>query len=336
MKTSVKNEYGNLKSVILGRPEGANWPNGDSYFDRYIKLNTHKGKIKRGPLSKDAIEKMHDDMLYMADILKDHEVAVFRPQIKDYAQTVTHYGNVTTGMNSYSVKDTLLSVGDMVIECPTPFASQYRTFESYDVIKQEAIRDGSRWIAAPRTRMEPAEAVHKEAKLVLTERYPIFTGTNILKFDDKLLYFKSSTANQTGADWLQKIVGTDFEVIVWDKAKGVNHLNNLIVPLKSDMILINADRVSGANLPAFLKSYRKIWLEDRDCIEKTFDNFPYASKWVGLGALVVNEDTVMIDPIQQTLKKLLETEFKILPIALTESRTFGGGHHSVTCDLERE
>ena len=36
MKVSVKNEYGQLKSVILGRAEGANWPTGDLFFNQII------------------------------------------------------------------------------------------------------------------------------------------------------------------------------------------------------------------------------------------------------------------------------------------------------------
>ena len=37
MKVSVKNEYGQLKSTILGRVEGANWPTGDLFFDKISK-----------------------------------------------------------------------------------------------------------------------------------------------------------------------------------------------------------------------------------------------------------------------------------------------------------
>ncbi len=55
-----------------------------------------------------------------------------------------------------------------------------------------------------------------------------------------------------------------------------------------------------------------------------------------MNILVINENTVMVDPIQKNLIKQLETEFKIIKVPLTQSRTLGGGHHCVTCDLERE
>jgi hypothetical protein len=334
MKVSVKNETGQLKSVILGRVEGANWPTGDSFFDKTLALSTYKRKLQKGPVPEEVIDRARGDLLHMKDVLRDHNVNVFRPEIKDYTQSHTHYGNITSGLHTYSARDLLLSVGNMVIECPTPFASRYVEFQAYDVIKQEAMRDGCRWIAAPRARIEPAEAVHKLAKIVLTERYPIFDAANVLKFDDKLLYLKSSTANQAGADWLQRIVGTEFEVIVWDDVYAHAHIDSTLISLKKDLILINADRVSEETLPKFLKQHRKIWVSD--CIEREFHNFPYASKWIGMNILVINENTVMVDPIQKNLIKQLETEFKIIKVPLTQSRTLGGGHHCVTCDLERE
>ena len=101
------------------------------------------------------------------------------------------------------------------------------------------------------------------------------------------------------------------------------------------MVLINASRVNGEQLPKFLRSFRKLWVSD--CAQSKFHNFPYASKWIGMNILSVNEDTVMVDPIQKDLITQLQSEhFKVLKVPLRQSRTLGGGHHCVTCDLERE
>lgn len=337
MKVSTKNEYGQLKSVILGRAEGANWPTGDLYFDRMCMLSTYPGKLSRGPVPQEVIDQTRDDLLFMRDVLEDHGVTVYRPEIKDYRQSVTHYQHIPNGMHSYSARDLILTVGNMAIECPTPFVSRYQEFEAYDVIKQEAMRDGCRWIAAPKARMEPAECVIKgaPAKIQLTERYPIFDAANVLKFDDKLLYMKSSTANQAGADWLQNVVGTEFEVIVWDKVYAHAHIDSTLISLKKDLILINGSRIESAErLPKFLRQHRKIWVNDM--VERDFYQFPYASKWIGMNILAINPDTVMVDPKQKQLIKQIGTEMKVIDIALRHSRTLGGGHHCVTCDLERE
>jgi N-dimethylarginine dimethylaminohydrolase len=338
VKVSTKNEYGQLKSVILGRADKANWPTGDIFFDRMCQLSSFPEKLSKGPVPEEIIEEARDDLLYMRDILEDHDVRVFRPEIKDYKRSVTHYQHLASGMHSYSARDLLLSVGDMVIECPTPFISRYQEFEAYDVIKQEAMRDGCRWIAAPRARMENKECViaGAPAKILLTERYPIFDAANVLKFDDKLLYMKSSTANQAGADWLQNVVGTEFEVITWDKIYAHAHIDSTLISLKKDLILINGSRVDSADrLPKFLRNHRKIWVNEMK--EQKFYKFPYASKWIGMNILSINEETVMIDTIQKNLINQLEAEgFECLRVPLRQSRTLGGGHHCITCDLERE
>ena len=130
-------------------------------------------------------------------------------------------------------------------------------------------------------------------------------------------------------------MGTEFEVIVWDKVYAHAHIDSTLVALKKDMVLINADRVSGEQLPKFLKSFRKLWLTD--CKESSYHKFPYASKWIGMNILNINEETVMIDPVQKDLIAQLTAEgFNCLKIPLRHSRTLGGGHHCVTCDLERD
>jgi len=334
VKVSTKNEYGQLKSVILGRADGANWPTGDLVFDRMTKLSTYPKKLRKGPVPDTVIEEARMDLLTMRDVLEDNKVMVFRPEIKDYTKHTMHYQYLTNGMHTYSARDLVLTVGNMAIECPTPFVSRYQEFEAYDVIKQEAMRDGCRWIAAPRARMEPAECIARGHKINLTERYPIFDAANILKFDDKLLYLKTSTANQAGADWLQSVVGTEFEVIVWDEVYAHAHIDSTLISLKKDLIIVNGSRVDSVDkLPKFLRNHRIIWVNDMT--DTNFYKFPYASKWIGMNVLTINPETVMIDPRQKKLKEQIGNEMEQVDVILRHSRTLGGGHHCVTCDLER-
>lgn len=336
MRVHTKNEYGELKSVILGRPDRANWPKDDVFFNRLDSLSTFPKKIKRGPVDENVIAEARDDLFAMKDLLENHGVKIFRPEIIDHRASHTFYGSVVQGMHSYSARDLLLSVGNMVIECPTPFTSRNAEFSAFDVIKQEAMRDGCRWIAAPRARMEPGECVVKgvPARVQLTERYPIFDAANVLKFDDKLLYLLSSTANMAGAKWLQSVVGTEFEVIVWDKIYTHAHIDSTLISLKKDMILINSSRVNVDQIPKFLRGHRKLWVSD--CAKGSYHQVPYSSKWIGMNILSINPETVMVDPIQKNLIRQLQSEkFNVIPVSLRHARTLGGGHHCVTCDLER-
>ena len=87
MRVEVKNEYDMLKSVILGRPEGANWPTGDHYFDKMISCSTYEEPLQRGKIDDTIVQIARMNMLYMKDKLEDIGIKVYRPEIKDYAVT---------------------------------------------------------------------------------------------------------------------------------------------------------------------------------------------------------------------------------------------------------
>ena len=336
MKVLTKNEYSPLKSVIVGRPEYAGWPTGDNFFDTMLNLSTFNGRPDRGTLPEKVIQEARDDAYLLVDLLQDNGVTVYRPEIVDWRRTVAGLNHVTTGMSSWSARDILLSVGDMIIECPTPFVSRQHEAFAYHEIRKQAIADGCRWIAAPQPPMEkPEYNVKTGGRIKLTERYPIFDAANVLKMDDKLLYLYSSTGNMSGAKWLQKIVGSEFEVVVWDNVYPHAHIDSTIMPVSKDTVLLNADRVSGENLPTFIRPMKKIWVHD--CKPGSFYKFPYASKWIGMNVLSINPETVVVDAIQTELIKQLQNEkYKVIEVTNRHNRTLGGGVHCMTCDLERE
>lgn len=335
MKVSTKNEYGKLKSVIVGRIAGGVWPKEDVFFNRMMELSTYPGTLERGPIPLDIVETTEQELTILKNILMQKDVEVFRPEPTNWAPSTADYGHITSGMHSFSSRDLLLSIGNMVIECPTPFLSRQHEFKCFDLIKQQAIEDGCRWIAAPRARMENKEMVIVDSKMKLTERYPIFDAANVMKIDDKLLYLVSGTANKSGAKWLQNIVGTEFEVVVWEDVYAHAHIDSTLISLAKNKILINGTRVNNDTLPSFMKDYEKIWVNEME--EKPFYKFPYASKWIGMNILSIDPETVIVDSTFQSLiSKLKDNKFNVIETPMTHSRTLGGGFHCITCDLERE
>ena len=67
-----------------------------------------------------------------------------------------------------------------------------------------------------------------------------------------------------------------------------------------------------------------------------FFQYPYASKWIALNILAVDDETVIVDKWQSKLIRDLESlKFNVIPLELRHSRTLGGGFHCVTLDLIR-
>jgi len=334
MKVHSTNEYGKLKSVVLGRPDNAVYPQGDRYYTQWI-VGNNKYKKTDATIPEDVIKDSADDLFAIKDLLEDEDITIYRPEITNHETMHVDDRFETTGFNSWNSRDFLFTLDNLVIECPVPFSSKRRESVAYQDVKSQAIKDGVRWISAPTPPMEPMEAVWKLDRVQLAERYPIFIGSNILKFDDKLLYFKGSTNNEVGAKWLQSVVGSAYEVIVWDKMDPNHNLDFVINPIGKDLLLLNAERITSADrLPKFLRGYRKIWIQS--CKESSHYGWPMSSAWTGMNTLCLGENKVMVDIEQKDLIKNLRSEnIQCIQVSLKNAQTFGGGLHRIITDLER-
>ena len=302
MKISTVNEYSELKSIIVGSVENMSWPTDDNEFNRSIDRSTFPGTLTRGTLPKQVSEEATEDLDRLVQILENRDIEVYRP-LTDRP----HW--------AYSARDILLTVGDMVIQCPTPFDSRANELELYPFLNDCNI------IKAPRPRTDDA---------------PRFDAANILKVDDKLIYSLSHSANDAGADWLQKTVGNAYEVIKWQVVDyEITHIDSTLLTLDKNTVIVNASRVKEQDLPNFMQNYKKIWIDD--VVSRDFHKFPYASKWIGMNMLSLDPETVLVDDIQTDLKEKLEAnKFNVITTPMRQSRTLGGGFHCVTNDLERE
>ena len=303
MKIFTRNEYSPLHSIVVGTAQHSAWPVDDPAFDRSIAASTYEGTVIKGPLPDHITQEAEEDLDRLIDILEQQKITVYRPEI-----TRPHW--------SYSARDILLTVGNKIIECPTQYLSRAREAELYPYLRSAQCE----WIRAPRPE---------------TKNDPQFDAANVCKFDDKLLYLVSSTGNRAGAEWLQSEVGTDFEVIVWEGVYAFAHIDSTISSLNRDTILVNGSRVTEDTLPQFLQGHKKIWVND--IVARSFHQFPFASKWIGLNILSINPETVIVDEIQTGLIEQLTGEgFRVIATPLRHSRTLGGGFHCATLDLERE
>ena len=302
MKISTVNEYSELKSIIVGSVENMSWPTDDNEFNRSIDRSTYPGTLTRGTLPKQVSEEATEDLDRLVQILENRDIEVYRPLTDQ-----PHW--------AYSARDILLTVGDMVIQCPTPFDSRANELDLYPFLNDCNI------IKAPRPR---------------TDDDPRFDAANILKVDDKLVYSLSHSANDAGADWLQKTVGNAYEVIKWQVVDyEITHIDSTLLTLDKNTVIVNASRVKEQDLPNFMQDYKKIWIDD--VVSRDFHNFPYASKWIGMNMLSLDPETVLVDDIQTDLKEKLEAnKFNVITTPMRQSRTLGGGFHCVTNDLERE
>ena len=79
MKIFTKNEYSELKSMVVGNIDYANWPVGDIYFDAMMDSSTYDGTIKRGPIPEKIKDIARTDLELLVEKLEKENVKIFRP-----------------------------------------------------------------------------------------------------------------------------------------------------------------------------------------------------------------------------------------------------------------
>ena len=303
MQVSTSNEYDQLKSVMIGSVEKFSWPVDDKEFESTIARSTFPADLPKGNLPDFVLDEAREDLDNLAHTLQSRGIEVVRPSI-------------SASSWAYSARDIILTVGATVIECPTPFSSRSRELDLYPELKQS----GAKVIRAPRP---------------TTTDDPMFDAANVLKVNDKLVYSLSHSANEAGAEWLQQQVGTEFEVIKWRAVEHqITHIDSTLLSCRENTVIANGARVSVDTLPAFMRDYEIIWVND--CAPRDFHVFPIASKWIGMNVLSLNPETIVVDEIQKDLIQTLEKhKFEVLSLPMRQSRTLGGGFHCVTCDVHR-
>lgn len=298
------NEWDSLKRVVVGDATNANWPANDPVFNKESEKTTWKETpVPRGPVAQHIIDETNEDLATLAATLTGLGVEVLRPEPLNFQ---TH-----DGLYNYCPRDRLLVLGDTVIDTAMMYPCRDMELQCYhDILKD-------------------AHVVHmpRDQGLVLD-------AANILRLgENKLLYLESASGNRSAYYWLLANLPTNTSIELCNFYSGV-HIDSTIVPLRPGLVMLNGSRVTLDTVPRAFDGWHKIWVND--VVAQDFYEYPYASKWIAMNMLVVDQHTVIVDKNQTELIKTLESyQFTVIPLELRHSRTLGGGFHCVTLDLVR-
>jgi N-dimethylarginine dimethylaminohydrolase len=298
------NEWDSLKRVVVGDATYANWPVNDPVFSRESEKTTwRETPVPSGPVPQHIIEETNEDLATLATTLTSLGVEVVRPDTLNFQ---TH-----DGMYNYCPRDRLLVLGDTVIDTAMMYPCRDMELQCYhDILKD-------------------ANVVHMPRNQGL-----VLDAANILRLgENRLLYLESASGNRLAYYWLLANLPADTSIELCNFYSGV-HIDSTIVPLRPGLVILNGSRVTPDTVPRAFDGWHKIWVND--VVAQDFYEYPYASKWIAMNMLVVDQHTVVVDKNQTELIKTLESyKFTVVPLELRHSRTLGGGFHCVTLDLVR-
>ena len=304
MIINSSNEWGKLKSVVVGSATHANWPSDDPVFAlESTKTSWTETPVPSGPVPQWLIDEANEDLEDLSKVLRDLGVVVYRPHEMDFVEK--------KGMYNYCPRDRLIVAGSRVIDPVMMYPCRDQEVYALDYVYQSA----SEVLHMPR---------HQDM---------VMDAANVCRLNDRWLYLESPSGNRKAYDWLvNQLPDIDIELVNF--YSGV-HIDSTICPLREGFVVLNASRVNAQNCPRAFDGWTKLWVQD--CVPQTFHEYPYASKWIGMNMLSIDPNTVIVDRAQYDLIDDLErAKFTVIPLELRHSRTLGGGFHCVTLDLVRD
>jgi len=304
MKISSSNEWGKLKSIIVGSATNANWPSTDPVFAEESRKTTWtETPVPSGAVPQWIVDEANEDLSILIDTLRKLDITVYQPYDLDFPSI--------GGMYNYCPRDRLIVAGTKIIDPAMMYPCRDQELSALGFV----VEASKGIITMPR------------------DQGMVLDAANVCRMNDQWLFLESPSGNRKAYEWLCQQL-PDIKIELVNFYSGV-HIDSTIAPLREGLVMLNASRVNQVNCPRAFDGWEKIWVQD--VVEQDFYEYPYASKWVGMNVLSIDENTVVIDAAQtQLIKDLKRCGITSIPLTLRHARTLGGSFHCVTLDLVRE
>lgn len=341
IKPHVRNEWGNLREIILGVSDNAQVPTiGDKCLHciDYAHLSDEEFKNRpSGIYPKKVIEETQQDLQEIESILKSLNVIVHRPVERDFSKKYKTDNWEVDGYYNYCPRDTVFVINDKAIE--VPMTLRHRQNEAEETLKP--LFDSNHWVQAPRPKL--LDSIYQRDNLsipTLLDGEPVFDAANVLKHNNDLLYLISNTGNRDGARWLEnyckETFGQEYNVHLAENVYAYIHIDTTFVFLREGLVLLNPSRVNWRNLPELLSRFDRVWAPE-PYPTQVMNDWCSASPWLGMNILPINSELVMVEEHQVLLMKVLKKwGIESIPVKLRHARTLSGGPHCVTLDVVRD
>ena len=333
---NVWNEWDPLEEVIVGRAEGARIPRPDPGLHALEFSDLPEmDRIPSGPFSERVLAETAEDLETLAEALRKLGIVVRRPEPVDHARVFRSPDWESEGFFNYCPRDSLLVVGDTLIE--TPMVLRARQYENvaYRSLLLQYFEGGAKWIGAPKPRLLSSQYRRPDGfRIAIDESEPLFDAANVARCGRDLFYLVSDSGNHLGARWLARTLGPEYRVHALDRLRNTIHIDTTIVLVKPGLAFVPAPFVSPRNLPAPLRNWDIVYVDD--VVDDPTSPTLLSSKWVALNFLMLSPTLAVVDRRQIGLIRELERRgVDTLPLELRHARTLGGGFHCVTLDVRR-
>jgi len=346
---NTHNEWDPLEEVIVGRLEGATVASNHIAVTAAIPDKTTQWLAKitggwkyPGFLLKEAQRELEG----FVALLENLGVTVRRPEPVDFSIRFKTPYWTSKGFANACPRDSLLVIGDEIIEAPMAWRCRYFEVHSFRPLLKEYFRRGARWSAAPKPELRdelydrdylpPADG--EPIRYVINEFEPVFDAADFVRCGTDLFVTRSNVTNRSGIEWLRRHLGESYRIHeVGSRSRHPMHIDTTILPLAPGKLLVNPEYVDVNRLPEVFKSWDILIAPEPDPVKGNLQRFvSMSSRWLSVNVLSIDEKRVIVEKDQVSLMQLLERHgFEPIPCSFASYAPFGGSFHCATLDIRR-
>jgi glycine amidinotransferase len=339
------NEWDPLEEVIVGRIQGGVFPTWQPSMMWVLPVGSWRLlQTKQGrPFPREQVAAAERQLEGLAQRLESLGVTVARPEGVNHSEQFALPGweRPSSGLYSAMPRDSLLAIGDCIIEAPMSWRSRQYESLAFRALIKDYFRRGARWLQGPRPQLTgelfvdelgPDDHRAGSAAQAITEHEPVFDAADFVRFGRDIVAQTSHVTNRFGISWLARSLGPEYSVHVVDvNDPHAMHIDATIVPLAPGKLLVHPQRFIPSNLFAG-------WEIRRAPSPSLPEGWPlyFSSAWLSMNVLSLDHDTVVVEENETSLIEMLTNwGFECVPVPFRHVYTFGGSVHCATLDVRR-
>ena len=342
------NEWDPLEEVVVGRLEGATIPSNHVVVTCNIPGITAKifGFFGGRRFPKVLVGPAQRELDGFIRVLEREGVAVRRPDPVDFSVPFKTPQWKSRGFGNMCPRDSLLVVGDEIIETPMAWPCRYFETFSYRTLLKEYFSQGARWTAAPRPQLigelfDSRYRVPEEGDpmtYVINEFEPVFDAADFVRCGLDLFVIQSNVTNRMGIDWLRRHLGDSYRIHeIETRCRQPMHIDTTFMPLAPGKLLINPEYMDVNRIPEMFKSWDVLIAPEPDPIKgRILKLVSMCGKWLNMNVLMLDERRAIVEKHHTSMIKAMKGwGFEPIPCSFLHYAPFGGSFHCATLDIRR-
>ncbi|MFH9090790.1 amidinotransferase [Streptomyces sp. NPDC017673] len=341
-------EWDPLEEIVVGRLDGAAIPPGHAVVTCNVPRWTARLQSltagRRYPRA--LVEPARRELEGFVALLRSLGITVTRPDPADHRAQFGTPAWSSRGFCNSCPRDSLLVIGDEIIETPMAWPCRYFETFSYRGLLKDYFRRGARWTAAPKPQLtdelyDDHFTVPRDGepmRYILTEFEPVFDAADFVRAGRDLFALRSNVTNAMGIDWLRRHLGPGYRIHeIPSRCRTPMHIDTTFLPLGPGKALVNPEYVDIDHLPEALHSWDILTAPEPDPIpDRLLKITSMCGKWLSLNVLMLDEQRVIAERHHTGMLRALEKwGFTPIPFGLLHYAPFGGSFHCATLDIRR-